>query len=548
MLARSIQFNYSQGLEWLGTYSDNSRLKNAFSQKQEAASVKSQINLDIPRTILLASTNAKHFFDGWQIDGPFCYSQGDFSGSSIAQHLLFLHEINSASFNGSSDVKHISFGYITDKGERCGIDIRWKDSNPDAWVISILKNPEKADLNSRQVTLFYNEALDKKDTHSISLNPQAAESRILEEIDSKEVTNLLEGLILANGSLNSKKVDAIQSRLVFSNNTWLYTFLTASDAPGCIKAINQYLTELNVDEDLDEKTIRERLNSDHVFIEKNLDVLEKNALFLQEELRKQALEQKEHQDRNLKNSILISNMLYAVIQQKKVERERDEQERKKEHLIAAVTFKEKYLEPQVSPETKSSDTGMFTGAVIGAFTGGWAGFKAGVALGLILSISTLGLSLIAAPLIGALFGSIVGGIVGAYVGYKATQPSATKSVNTEIPTETINNRNKVAYQSSSAKYSKKYGLQLRLDAGNHTTSTMRKEKVVLTESAFLHKDDELALSLSTPPLSPRSSTPPLSSSSSTLTPSSSSSTPLPDSSSSTLLPGSSSSTPLPGSR
>lgn len=393
------QFNYQEAIVWLARRLKNPSMIKGFSHSEAS---REQINKDIARTEFLSGSAASmdYFFDGWQKNRDFCFSQGDMDGGFFAQYLWLQVYFNEQFINQKHikalDVNQfcdLRFGYVNDNNERSGFCLRYLKNNPKHWIICIMKNADKEQLSDRQVTLFYsdffyNELINDKSVIIDKRNQ--IEEKVFSAIHSEVISSKLHGFI-SGGKINNKISLNCRSKLIQGSEyfkNWLVALNEAQTPEELLQAINQLLsvfeqtelTKLSI-----EKYLESIYSARRIFIENNSDILLSNLGKLYNYLNK-------YHKTDLYR-LLLCETVGDFIELKRAQPEKVTQimpqpvvEQIKQNINAS---------PKVTIKISSNKQFDFV-------LGGLTGLALGIMLGVLLSGITAGLSLIIFPIITAL--------------------------------------------------------------------------------------------------------------------------------------------------
>ncbi|WP_131782279.1 glycine zipper family protein [Legionella gresilensis] len=204
---------------------------------------KATIEVDIPRAGFLDFSGQRTYddlTDAWKKDdvvtedyiqgrmnaGVFCelmYKTGVMTGQIIPTSIkdegdFFSH------LKGENQVS-LSFAYFSDSGKPCGFSLISSKSDPDYWIISIIRDAT-TDAEHREVSIWVNLGKDKipedflvKNSEldsSLQLQKDLNEdiySLLLQELQSQKLADLLQAIIRSNNTLDLQMLNLLQKQV-----------------------------------------------------------------------------------------------------------------------------------------------------------------------------------------------------------------------------------------------------------------------------------------------------------------------------------------------
>lgn len=411
------QFNYSKSLEWFSQRLANNKIMEEF---KIPGSSRDQINKDIARTYFFPNDvkSSTFFFDGWQKNKDFCFSQGDMDGGMYAQYLwahVFLTEkpvTDIEEFNPLSSINFtdLRFGYLTDKNKRAGVCLRFLNNDPKRWMLCIMQDADKNNLDEREVTFFYSDIfsplypLVEDEEKIIPDYGDNIEDSILQAIESSTLSEKLKGFYV-QGAIQAKIIDECQQSLVSGSHyfdSWLVKFREADEPAKMIKAIDCLIKEMEekkITIKLVKNYLRCLFKERHDFIVNNMDIMLINAEILHaywgvnikpgDTARKQTCE-----------------ILFASLKAERTQLYQDATKTlSREFALDRIAYDEKISAQSPSLTPKVNEILVIAGSIFG----GSIGLGLGFFIGLLLSPLTLGVSFFLGPVLGAVIGTYVGG-------------------------------------------------------------------------------------------------------------------------------------------
>ncbi|WP_156812618.1 hypothetical protein [Legionella tunisiensis] len=209
----------------------NGRLRNVAEETLKRSSyVENVTNIfkDLPRNAFLPSggKTADDYVRDWSNTPSYDFAQGNLTAGLYHSimvifmlHPDFLKEDTGRNPDEFQEyltsVQKVDFAYYNDEGIPCGISISYSLKDPSLWFATIIRNTTGMPENRETLCFSSSEFIrnDDQDKQKELVESNTVAQEFLAFAKSKTVADLFEGTILANGNVDTAKLELLDSAL-----------------------------------------------------------------------------------------------------------------------------------------------------------------------------------------------------------------------------------------------------------------------------------------------------------------------------------------------
>lgn len=218
---RKITGNYVKIVDLFGKHKDifGSEPANLYKESTDEE-VKAALKVDIKRINTLDDTLIEDLSSSiLQEENLSPYTQGDLTAEVFAELTYQSYRItkkDGKELESACKAKQaINFAYFSDDNTMCGFSCVYDTTEPDQWIISIIKNTRAVHENREVTNFVHGEILEDITQNTEKVQVSEFQKQLNKTIGSQKVTKFLQGIIDESARVNSRAFSQISSELNF---------------------------------------------------------------------------------------------------------------------------------------------------------------------------------------------------------------------------------------------------------------------------------------------------------------------------------------------